>query len=80
MNNPQSTDLTGTLIADLIAMVQKLMGTDQEPLACGNLLWGRPTVRLPGLTPETYNPGRYRDVFFRSRVHAIDTRAQSSAQ
>jgi hypothetical protein len=56
MNNPQSTDLTGTLITDLIDLVLRQMGIDPVPLGgCSNLLWGRPTVRLPGLTPSVFD-------------------------
>jgi hypothetical protein len=84
MNNPQSTDLTGTLITDLIDMVQKLMGIDPGALgACGNSLWGRPTLRLPGLTPEPYNWRRYgRSTFAITRTphHDIVSSAQSTAQ
>ena len=37
MNNLQPTDMNGTLIADLIDMVQKRMGIDLESLGAGIL-------------------------------------------
>jgi hypothetical protein len=50
MNNLQPTDMNGTLIADLIDMVQKRMGIDLESLEAnpaGNLVSGSTLQSYP---------------------------------
>ena len=60
MNNPEPTDMNGTLITDLVDMVQKRMGIDLE---------------LLGASPSRNNPRRYGRIPLQSRTpprHAIN--------
>jgi hypothetical protein len=61
MNNLQPTDMNGTLIADLIEMVQKRMGIDLESLEAnpaGNLVSGSPFAIVPSARHAT-NPSAH---------------------
>jgi hypothetical protein len=61
MNNLQPTDMNGTLIADLIEMVQKRMGIDLEFLEAnpaGNLVSGSTFAIAPSARHAT-NPSAH---------------------
>ena len=61
MNNLQPTDMNGTLIADLIDMVQKGMGIDLESLEAnpaGNLVSGSTFAIVPSARYAT-NPSAH---------------------